>query len=230
MPRRLLTFASFLSLLLCAVAAVLWVRGTGRVEGWYFRPSPAFEIPPPDPSQPSKWWAQWQINWGREGRLSIARQVKPLSERGMPLRVGFFSVELLPARWSPLPERLPPSNAKVAAVVGLPHNVFIEVPRTKPVMEVRFMGMEYNRREQEFGQYPRGLGYFATYGGQFLTVPLLYLFILFALLPSVWCWKVFRNRRKPEGCRHCGYSLTGNVSGTCPECGTLVPQNQEGMA
>jgi hypothetical protein len=27
----------------------------------------------------------------------------------------------------------------------------------------------------------------------------------------------------PAGiCRHCGYSLTGNVSGVCPECGTRV--------
>lgn len=25
-------------------------------------------------------------------------------------------------------------------------------------------------------------------------------------------------------CQHCGYSLTGNTSGTCPECGTAVPR------
>ncbi len=24
-------------------------------------------------------------------------------------------------------------------------------------------------------------------------------------------------------CSHCGYNLTGNVSGTCPECGTPMP-------
>jgi len=23
-------------------------------------------------------------------------------------------------------------------------------------------------------------------------------------------------------CRHCGYDLTGNISGICPECGTTV--------
>ena len=27
-------------------------------------------------------------------------------------------------------------------------------------------------------------------------------------------------RSKGEVCRTCGYNLTGNVSGTCPECGT----------
>ncbi len=31
--------------------------------------------------------------------------------------------------------------------------------------------------------------------------------------------------RRPQGgrCRVCGYDLTGNVSGRCPECGTVVP-------
>lgn len=32
-----------------------------------------------------------------------------------------------------------------------------------------------------------------------------------------------RHRRHCDGlCRHCGYNLTGNVSGRCPECGTDV--------
>ena len=31
-------------------------------------------------------------------------------------------------------------------------------------------------------------------------------------------------RRKPEQgyCQNCGYNLTGNVSGVCPECGTPI--------
>src|ERR1043166_5600360 len=29
-----------------------------------------------------------------------------------------------------------------------------------------------------------------------------------------------RNRRGRDACRVCGYNLTGNVSGRCPECGT----------
>ncbi|MEW6250524.1 MAG: hypothetical protein AB1716_07740 [Planctomycetota bacterium] len=31
-----------------------------------------------------------------------------------------------------------------------------------------------------------------------------------------------RERRRPDRCRQCGYDLTGNVSGVCPECGTHV--------
>ena len=30
------------------------------------------------------------------------------------------------------------------------------------------------------------------------------------------------SRRRAGGCAECGYSLTGNVSGVCPECGTEV--------
>jgi hypothetical protein len=30
------------------------------------------------------------------------------------------------------------------------------------------------------------------------------------------------NRRQPGHCKDCGYNLTGNVSGVCPECGTEI--------
>ncbi|GMU22302.1 MAG: hypothetical protein AMXMBFR13_23880 [Phycisphaerae bacterium] len=38
-----------------------------------------------------------------------------------------------------------------------------------------------------------------------------------------------RRRRFPVGsCQACGYNLTGNVSGTCPECGTPATADQPG--
>jgi hypothetical protein len=38
-------------------------------------------------------------------------------------------------------------------------------------------------------------------------------------------WFHPRRRTVPPGsCQSCGYNLTGNTSGTCPECGTPVPQ------
>lgn len=47
-------------------------------------------------------------------------------------------------------------------------------------------------------------------------VPFWLLFTLF-ILPTIW---MFRRRRiAGPGCRYCGYDLTGNVSGVCPECG-----------
>ena len=38
-------------------------------------------------------------------------------------------------------------------------------------------------------------------------------------------WPTLRaqSRRRRHLCLACGYSLTGNVSGTCPECGTAIP-------
>ncbi len=37
--------------------------------------------------------------------------------------------------------------------------------------------------------------------------------------PRPFLWKEDRARLQAEGCRRCGYDLTGNVSGRCPECG-----------
>ena len=49
---------------------------------------------------------------------------------------------------------------------------------------------------------------------------------LFALLPLtvvVSSHRKLRARRAPEsGCPRCGYDLTANISGVCPECGTAV--------
>jgi hypothetical protein len=47
---------------------------------------------------------------------------------------------------------------------------------------------------------------------------------LMAVMPAVWFlrWR----RRKPGHCR-CGYSLTGNTSGVCPECGTKVSEHAQ---
>lgn len=36
-------------------------------------------------------------------------------------------------------------------------------------------------------------------------------------------WRAAR-RRGQNRCACCGYSLTGNVSGTCPECGATAPE------
>jgi hypothetical protein len=36
-------------------------------------------------------------------------------------------------------------------------------------------------------------------------------------------------RRRMGRCRKCGYDLTGNVSGRCPECGTPVGSEKEAL-
>ena len=45
----------------------------------------------------------------------------------------------------------------------------------------------------------------------------------FTFLPASWLVAYSRRLHGSHGlCHHCGYSLTGNTSGVCPECGTAV--------
>jgi hypothetical protein len=52
--------------------------------------------------------------------------------------------------------------------------------------------------------------------------------ILFAILPALWLISRYREYRRLKSyeshdhCLACGYNLTGNVSGVCPECGTKI--------
>ena len=68
----------------------------------------------------------------------------------------------------------------------------------------------------------------ATVGGAscwYVGVPLWLPFLALAG-PTAMLWH--RDRRPPPGhCRNCGYNLTGNTSGRCPECGESVPPRSE---
>ena len=52
-----------------------------------------------------------------------------------------------------------------------------------------------------------------------LIVSLWYPTALFSLLPVIWMIRRIRRRRPPGYCQRCGYDLTGNDTGRCPECG-----------
>ena len=55
-------------------------------------------------------------------------------------------------------------------------------------------------------------------GGSFLFCPI-WMLLLPVALPAAYLF--YRDRRHPPGhCPRCGYDLTGNESGVCPECGT----------
>ena len=49
---------------------------------------------------------------------------------------------------------------------------------------------------------------------------------LVMLLPTIWLWRLDR-RRPPGVCRTCGYDLTGNATGVCPECGKARAAEQQ---
>lgn len=54
--------------------------------------------------------------------------------------------------------------------------------------------------------------------------PFWFLVIIFAVYPSLLLIPIVRRvRRSRKGlCLYCGYNLTGNVTGVCPECGTRI--------
>jgi len=41
-------------------------------------------------------------------------------------------------------------------------------------------------------------------------------------IATAFLWRLDRRRTPPGHCQKCGYNLTGNVSGVCPECGTEI--------
>ena len=57
-------------------------------------------------------------------------------------------------------------------------------------------------------------------GRPYLEIPLYALFLAVAI-PTLLVWRFWPKPVKPGHCR-CGYDLTGNTSGVCPECGVEV--------
>ncbi len=67
------------------------------------------------------------------------------------------------------------------------------------------------------GPYP-GLTTWRRGGRTLITWWPLWPVFLAAAVPTTLLW--WRDRRYPKGhCQTCGYDLTGNTSGVCPECG-----------
>ncbi|NOX59462.1 MAG: hypothetical protein GXP29_11485 [Planctomycetes bacterium] len=48
----------------------------------------------------------------------------------------------------------------------------------------------------------------------------IWMFLLSTTIATMWLWR--SDRRPKSGRVNCGYNLTGNVSGVCPECGRAI--------
>ena len=57
--------------------------------------------------------------------------------------------------------------------------------------------------------------------GSHLWIPLWIPLGLFGA-PTAYLWFLDRRRPDKSKCTNCGYNLTGNISGVCPECGAAV--------
>jgi predicted RNA-binding Zn-ribbon protein involved in translation (DUF1610 family) len=59
----------------------------------------------------------------------------------------------------------------------------------------------------------------------------LYVPLFWVGLACLFIYALARRKRLPathDGCASCGYDLTGNQSGACPECGAAVNRGSEG--
>lgn len=215
MLRHLFTVTSVVSLLLCLATVVLWVRGDGRAEGWYYYPSP-----------PSGYRVQWIISWGDDGCLSIDRYILPGGDGMYRRTVEFFSDAISSPFWNPRPAADLLTNTRVAAF-KYHGNSKEQVLRTKPVTALNFLGIQYIGRDIESGRFADGEPFTAP-GEHSLRLPLYYLFVFFSVLPAVWVRRALRQRRLSRigKCTHCGYDLRASTD-RCPECGTPIAAKQE---
>jgi hypothetical protein len=64
-----------------------------------------------------------------------------------------------------------------------------------------------------------------NFGNTYVLVLPLWMPVLVSTSAAVFFWR-FGGRVRDGKCKKCGYDLTGNVSGRCPECAEVVPQTQ----
>ncbi|GJM24122.1 MAG: hypothetical protein DHS20C16_05370 [Phycisphaerae bacterium] len=72
-------------------------------------------------------------------------------------------------------------------------------------------------RKPSYGVWTRWPSY--KKGSGYTKIPFWILFVP-SILITIWLWRT--SRILPGKCWNCRYDLTGNVSGTCPECGTPI--------
>ena len=90
----------------------------------------------------------------------------------------------------------------------------------------------------EFGgiiywDHTHNVGHASSIGGphivtersRYFGFPLWYPVVLFAI-PAAVLWLRDHRAVEPGHCPRCGYNLTGNESGVCPECATPVPKRE----
>ena len=163
--RRVVNLLTLVSLLLCAAACVLWVRGYWRSD------LIGYAVARGDGARAAAWLCSGRGGIGVVAISAPPGRVYPVGAvwRAQPPQYGG-------ADWSDL------ANGRLGLYVAASRDT-------------------------------HGLGV----AGVCLPAPVVVLST--AVLPVLHLLRR-RRRLRPGQCAHCGYNLTGNVSGVCPECGT----------
>ena len=147
------------------------------------------------------------------------------SNMGFTVARGGLRVELGASRW-PLPYLAEYKIVPTARGYGHRTLMPISYPNTPP--------RSSNTWERELAGFKVWLDvyrpvqgspliYHYETSGACLILPLWAIALVFALLFAALGVRRYFQRAKREGvCPSCSYDLTGNVSGVCPECGTII--------
>lgn len=198
-----------------------WIRDDAPLEDWKYPPRPGWGHGRLGGSPKLYWWivsggnkyCRWVIVplWMPFVVLSIPTTVLWYRDRkSIPEALRRFSVWMTP-RW---PKKVTFWRVVLFCVIHIAalfsglfifektYNFFVEHPSDHPVYPIV----------------------------ELLVVILFWSTPLWAVLWA-WLWTRLLNwlfRRQPgQRCRTCGYDLTGNVSGRCPECGTQLAADAE---
>jgi hypothetical protein len=215
--RQLFTLASALSLLLCVATVVLWVRSFWFSEQW------SSDVTPPGNIK-----ASTLIFASGVGRIALIWQVLPPDSHSTdPSSFGYFRTNNLYIPEFPQAGPTTPQQREWRAwVPGVSLYSIDPLMVSKPQRAVE---------RRSFGPQPPDVPtnpvatvkVVGSQGGRSLILSCWLLTIIFAITPSAWLLDRRRRRRRYTNrpCLACGYDLTGNVSGVCPECGDPIPSS-----
>jgi hypothetical protein len=197
MSRYLFMFLSALSLLLCLAAIVLWVQSYFISDLWF---------------RDYDHWTQLSgmTHWDRTSRVVVASR-------------GIIEVFIENFSWDY--EDMPPDHPEG---ISMGHQRQVPDDISKPLLPnavVNRMGFYYQSVHRSKKRLPEltsdGIAYNVR-ANRVIGMPLWFVCGVTGIGPLVWAiaWRRQRRRRTLDACAHCGYALTGNLSGRCPECGS----------
>ena len=94
------------------------------------------------------------------------------------------------------------------------HPIYAQIPQMTEFYRIDWRGIRFDSPQVGLAkqQQPGIYGFFVPY----------WLLLLLTAIPTAWLWHRDRGWKRPGCCLRCGYDLTGNTSGVCPECGDKV--------